>query len=160
MSQFASDIKKFNEMYGMASNEVPCIPFSNATGTESLRVQLLNRLEQFKRIMLDEVEEVELIKQRIAVGEEPINVLTDLADWLGDIQVFCASEMRKFGLDNDMVLSLIMGSNFSKLQADGTALFVDGKLQKGPGYWKPEPAIKRMLIASKVAAAGGEDDAS
>jgi hypothetical protein len=42
-----------------------------------------------------------------------------------------------------------MDSNASKLQADGTPLFVEGKLQKGPGYWKPEPKIKDLILSMK-----------
>jgi predicted HAD superfamily Cof-like phosphohydrolase len=69
-----------------------------------------------------------------------------LADLLGDIQVYCASEMRKFGLPQDDVLSIIMQSNFSKLGADGKPIYDErGKVQKGPGYWKPEPKISAML---------------
>jgi hypothetical protein len=38
-----------------------------------------------------------------------------------------------------------MQSNFSKLGADGKAIISEGKVQKGPGYWKPEPQIKELL---------------
>lgn len=74
-----------------------------------------------------------------------MEIFTELADLLGDIQVFCASEMKRFDIPLDATLRIIMDSNSSKLQADGTALFVDGKLQKGPNYWKPEPMIEEML---------------
>jgi predicted HAD superfamily Cof-like phosphohydrolase len=69
-----------------------------------------------------------------------------LADLLGDIQVYCASEMAKFGLPLDQVLAIIMQSNFSKLGADGLPIYDErGKVMKGPGYWKPEPKIQAML---------------
>jgi predicted HAD superfamily Cof-like phosphohydrolase len=71
-----------------------------------------------------------------------------LADLLGDIQVYCASEMAKFGLPLDEVLAIIMRSNFSKLGADGKPIYDErGKVQKGPNYWKwkPEPKIKELL---------------
>lgn len=146
-SRFRNDTKRFNKMYGMAVNEVPTIPFVSGVGNMSQRHQLLQRLAEFKKIMTDEINEVDLIYAKVAAGDPPSEVLTDLADWLGDMQVFCASEMMKFGLNNDVVLEIIMASNMSKLQADGTALFVEGKLQKGPGYWKPEPQIKRFIEA-------------
>lgn len=69
-----------------------------------------------------------------------------LADLLGDIQVYCASEMAKFGLPLDDVLETIMRSNFSKLGEDGNPIYDErGKVLKGPNYWKPEPAIKELL---------------
>lgn len=147
-TQFTKDILKFNKMYGLPVNESPCIPFKTSTANGgTARLQLLERLKQFKKILHDEVSEVDEIIAKVAAGDEPLEVLTDLADWLGDIQVFCASEMLKFGLDNEVVLSIIMSSNFSKLQTDGTALMVDGKLQKGPNYWKPEPKLRRIIQA-------------
>lgn len=153
-SKFHFDIVRFNAMYGMAANKTPTIPFTSSSEKGTARTQLLNRLKQFKTMLLTELHEVDEIAEKIKAGEEPIDVLVDLADWLGDIQVFCASEMMKFGLDNDLVLSTIMASNFSKLQADGSALFVEGKLQKGPNYWKPEPKLKKyfeLINASKDA---------
>jgi len=148
-TQFTKDIRKFNTMYGLSVNDSPCIPFKSTGGVDSKspQYQLVKRLEQFKKILKDELDEGDEIIEKIRAGEEPLEILTDLADWLGDIQVFCASEMLRFGLDNEVVLSIIMSSNFSKLQADGTALMVDGKLQKGPNYWKPEPKLRRIIQA-------------
>ena len=45
-----------------------------------------------------------------------------------------------------MLLAIIRQSNFSKLGADGKPIYDErGKVQKGPGYWKPEPKISEML---------------
>ncbi len=71
-----------------------------------------------------------------------------LGDLLGDVQVYCASEMAKFGLPLDEVLAIIMQSNFSKLDADGKPIYDErGKVMKGPGYWKPEPKIQALLAS-------------
>ena len=44
------------------------------------------------------------------------------------------------------VLNIIMDSNESKLGADGLPIYnADGKVLKGPNYWKPEPALRKML---------------
>lgn len=140
---FSNAIAQFNEMYQMPSNkwDAPSM--------------MKERLEQFKKMILDEVSEIDLILDKldkVMAGEgihendgSRMEIMTDLADLLGDIQVFCASEMQRFDLPLDAVLQIIMESNASKLQADGTALFVAGKLQKGPNYWKPEPKIEEML---------------
>ena len=71
--------------------------------------------------------------------------LTPVADLLGDIVVYCTSEAQRHGIPLPAVLDVIMDSNASKLQADGTPLFIAGKLQKGPGYWKPEAKIEELL---------------
>lgn len=136
---------------GMSSFEI-----SEVTHTNAL-VLLDKRMRDFKRTLLNEIEEVEDIIQKIGEsfatpqGEEPKysveDFLTDMADWLGDIQVYCASEMVKYGLPNNDVLGIIMQSNFSKLQLDGTTKYDEaGKVEKGPLYWKPEPKIKELIL--------------
>jgi predicted HAD superfamily Cof-like phosphohydrolase len=130
-------------MYGLAVNEVPTVLYSN-------RMHLAQRLKDFKKIMIDEINEVDQIIADIEMGHVvPTGVLTDIADWLGDIQVYCASEMLKFGLDREMVLSIIMASNMSKLGEDGQPIYDEtGKVLKGPNYWKPEPMIARYIEAA------------
>ena len=95
---------------------------------------------------MEEVHEMDEIIAAQHAGKDPLEVLTMLADLLGDIQVYCASEMAKFGLPLDQVLSIIMQSNFSKLGADGLPIYDErGKVMKGPNYWKPEPKLQAML---------------
>jgi len=105
------------------------------------------RLAKFKETLLEEIKEVDDIIAKL--GDPTISdadILTDIADWLGDITVYCASEAAKFGIPMREVLRVIMQSNFSKLQADGTVKYdANGKVEKGPGYWKPEPLIKDII---------------
>jgi predicted HAD superfamily Cof-like phosphohydrolase len=92
---------------------------------------------------IPQVEVIDYDSQRF---ENLLDLLTALADLLGDIQVYCGSEMVKFGLPIDDVLFIIMQSNFSKMGADGNPIYDErGKLQKGPHYWKPEPKIRELL---------------
>jgi predicted HAD superfamily Cof-like phosphohydrolase len=137
MSAFAEDIKKFNGIYKLPVNEKP---------TLDVGVPVAERLRAFKNILAEELDEIDDIIVA-AEGKTPdIEVLTMLADLLGDIQVYCASEMAKFGLPLDQVLAIIMQSNFSKLGADGKPIYDErGKVQKGPNYWKPEPTIQKLL---------------
>lgn len=112
-------------------------------------VFIKRRLEAFKATILKEVQEVEDIMDKLSHEsyESPTDFLTDLADWLCDMQIYCASEAVKFGIPNDEILGIIMDSNMSKLQADGSVKYdADGKVEKGPHYWKPEPQIKALLI--------------
>ena len=130
---FDDSIAVFNRMYKMESVS----PLTDS--------KIYNRLTEFRKMLEDEVQELDAIVIKAAKGESFLEIATDLADLLGDIQVFCASEMRRWNIPLNPTLRIIMDSNMSKLQADGTALFVDGKLQKGPNYWKPEPQISMML---------------
>ena len=138
-SKFSQELKVFNVMYGIPTPSKPTVT-----------PDLSARLHQFKAMLLQEVEEVDLIQGSITdyfPGETATAlILTEVSDWLGDIIVYCAGEMLRHGLPLDEVLSIIMASNASKLQRDGTALFADGKLQKGPDYWKPEPRILDALV--------------
>jgi predicted HAD superfamily Cof-like phosphohydrolase len=137
MSAFSEDIKKFNAMYKLPVSASP---------TLDVGVPVVERLQAFKNILAEELDEIDDIVVA-AKGETPeLEVLTMLADLLGDIQVYCASEMAKFGLPLDQVLGIIMQSNLSKLGADGQPIYDErGKVQKGPNYWKPEPAISALL---------------
>jgi predicted HAD superfamily Cof-like phosphohydrolase len=147
-NNFTDKIAAFNKLYGLPVNDVPCIPFSD-TPKRTVRSQLMARLDEFQSILHEEVREGEEITQKINAGDMPVEVLTEIADWLGDIQVYCASEMRKFGLDNDVVLGIIMASNMSKLGEDGKPIYDErGKVMKGPNYWRPEPQIRRYIEAA------------
>ena len=132
-------ITEFNNMYGLPCPSVP--------GTEMTSEALNYRLNRFYSILLEELQEVEDIEANISYSSKA-DVLTELADWLGDIMVYCASEMRKFGIPAEEVLDIIMKSNMSKLGEDGKPI-IDGrgKVLKGPGYWKPEPMIKALILA-------------
>jgi predicted HAD superfamily Cof-like phosphohydrolase len=158
---FESQILYFNGMYSLPIASYPTI-LPVAVDTAERR-NLANfttiglvaeRLKEFKKILLDEVSEVEDI---IAKCEESTSteedILTELADWLCDIQIYCASEMVRFGLPQKECMNIIMASNFSKLGADGKPILADGKVQKGPFYWKPEPRLKQMLLSSIAEAA-------
>lgn len=142
MSAFKKDIEAFNKMYGLPVNEVPTTLFTT-------RIELIERLQNFKKILEDEIDEMNEVVEMIRAGDMPEDVLTSIADLLGDIQVYCASELCKFGLDNDLILATIMASNMSKLGADGLPIYDErGKVMKGPNYWKPEPMLRRAIDAA------------
>ena len=150
MSQFSGDIIKFNAMYGMPVSEVPTLISAQ-------------RLKDFKSILakeLNEIDEIIIKMEAIEEGmandyapteEQVTDVQVSLTDLFGDLQVYCASEMVKWGLPLELTLQIIMMSNFSKMGADGKPIYDEqGKLQKGPNYWKPEPRLKLMLEAVAV----------
>ena len=137
MSKFSEDITTFNGIYKLPVNTQP---------TLDVGVAVVDRLRAFKDILGEELNEIDEIIEAAEANTPSLDVLTNLADLLGDIQVYCASEMAKFGLPLDATLELIMQSNFSKLGADGKPIYDErGKVQKGPNYWKPEPKIRAML---------------
>lgn len=142
MSDFSRDIEKFNGIYKLPVSAVP---------TLDVGVNAADRMVSFKDILMEEVQEIDEIIAAQKEGKSELEVLTMLADLLGDIQVYCASEMAKFGLPLDQVLAIIMQSNFSKLGADGLPIYDErGKVMKGPGYWKPEPKIAELLATLKA----------
>jgi hypothetical protein len=150
MTTFTRKIHAFNQMYGLPVSPVPVLP-ALIQGVSPM--QRLNDLGVILSKELGEIGEVREILLHArkhhpvpADREGQLDVLVALADLLGDIQVYCASEMAKFGLPNEMVLSIIMESNMSKLGADGLPILdATGKVQKGPNYWKPEPRIRALL---------------
>ena len=124
MTPFFQRVDDFNRMYGLPAPSTPTM-ISPV------------RLRQFKAMLLEEVAE----------GDSALDV-ADLADWLGDMIVYCTSEASRHGLPIEEVLHIIMDSNSSKLGADGTPIINQetGKVEKGPNYWKPEPKIRTLLM--------------
>lgn len=149
MSEFATKIEKFNRMYGMPVAAAPVPAGAPVQGQSQL-----DRLENFGKILGKELDELKEVIELFKAGGDHLAAMTALADLLGDLQVYCASEEAKWGLPHDTVLSIIMDSNFSKMGADGNPIYDDqGKLQKGPDYWKPEPKIYAALSGRVQAAA-------
>ncbi len=129
-TDFFDDIRKFNDMYKLHTPNVPTV--------------IPDRLKGFASIIQEEIEEAAGVEDEFNKSE--IAGLVALADWLGDIIIYCASEMLRWGLDPAEVLRIIMASNFSKLGADGEPIYDErGKVLKGPGYWKPEPRITNYI---------------
>ena len=131
--------KAFNALYKL--------PIAASPSFEKIP-DVSRRLTDFKKTLSDEVDEIDDI---IFSGdpEKEINVLVEIADLLGDICVYCISESVKYGIPLDKVLDIIMDSNMSKLNSDGTASYDEaGKVLKGPNYWRPEPKIKELLQAA------------
>lgn len=76
-------------------------------------------------------------------------ILVQLADWLGDMNVYNRSEALKYGIPLEGVLACIMGSNFTKLGEDGEPIKDEnGKVQKGPNFLPPEEHIYATLFES------------
>lgn len=140
LRSFDSKILYMNGMYKLPIAPYPSVSFLNGEAHSS-------RLANFGDILSEECKELdEVWSKSTQSGTQHIDTLTNLADLLGDIVVYCYSEAAKFGIPLSEVLSIIMDSNFSKLGADGQPIYDDrGKVQKGPFYWKPEPKIRALL---------------
>lgn len=138
MSKFQEQIKSFNRMYNLPCNEHPKLPEGYQAAAQ--------RISDFMNILQEEIEEGNELIDKLAIVTPLPEILSEIADWLCDIQIYCASEMRKFGLDNDACLSTIMLSNFSKLDEDGNPIYDSrGKVLKGTKYWPPEPRLREQI---------------
>jgi predicted HAD superfamily Cof-like phosphohydrolase len=140
-ANFNGDIRRMNVTYDLKQLDV----------TDHAAV--VKRLEQFKEIL--DKEFTELVDIQIAADapgdNTPERLLTtrvDMADLLDDIIVYCASEKLRWRIP-PQTLEVVMQSNFSKLGLDGKPIKnpVTDKFEKGPNYWKPEPAIRELLRA-------------
>ncbi len=143
---FYEQIDRFNALYRLPRPPAPTLGALGQTW--------LARMDQFLKVFREEVAEgEELAATYTAVNltkEGELAVLTQLADWFGDMVVYIASEARKYGIPLARVVEIIMDSNFSKLGADGKPLYDEatGKVLKGPNYWKPEPKLRELIEAS------------
>lgn len=154
MTSFNLDdrIEKFNKMYGLSCPGAPTMPPTRADAVTNLR--------NFYTILAEELDEVEelIVKLQDGITTQP-EILSEIADWLGDIMIYCASEMTKYGLEPSAVLDTIMASNMSKLDMNGNPIYDErGKVMKGPNYWKPEPQLQRYIVAAARQAAKEKQD--
>lgn len=54
---------------------------------------------------------------------------------------------RTHGMDLDAIVEIVHASNMSKLGADGRPILRDdGKVLKGPNFWRAEPLIAQHLV--------------
>lgn len=155
---FELAILKMNAMYRLPIAPKPStleeIKWQQAKfSTEMLPLNELDalrkRIHDFFGITLkDEIQEHESILNGIGnTYADDTEMLVELADLLGDIQVYCASEMARFGIPNQEVLEIIMASNESKLDEKGQPIYNEqGKFMKGPNYWKPESKIRELIL--------------
>lgn len=135
---FAKRIAAMNAMYMLPAQPSPVLPTAPA-----------DKLEKFKAILLDEINEIDEIVTAVERHTDPLDVLVAVADLLGDVIVYCRSEALKYGIPLEDVLAIIMDSNESKLGVDGKPIYDgNGKFLKGPNYWKPEPKIRELLQAA------------
>jgi predicted HAD superfamily Cof-like phosphohydrolase len=138
MKEFLENIDKFHDMCGLPKPNIPTL--YKVGGVQK-------RLKDFQKVIQNEINEgLDIFDKTLDGDTREIEILTELADWFGDIIVYCTSEARRYGIPIDKVLEVIMQSNFSKLAADDTPIIFEGKVQKGPNYWKPEPKIKEVLM--------------
>jgi hypothetical protein len=133
---FAQRILVMNEMYKLPIEFVP-----------TLGANTIQRIDNFGVTLADEISEGGDIIDAMDNGIDDLEALTMIADWLGDIVVYCRSEALKYGIPLEEVLEIIMDSNESKLGADGEPIYNEqGKFLKGPNYWKPETKIRGLLL--------------
>ena len=114
-------VKEFHEAFGIQNNEAP------TTALSKEEIQLRHDLIK---------EENEEYLEAALNGD-----IVEIADALGDQLYILCGTMLKHGLQHKMeeVFDEIQRSNMSKLGDDGKpVLREDGKILKGPGYFRPD----------------------
>lgn len=123
MAEATEHVRRFHDAFGISNATEP-------TGAIGDRDALL----RYKLIR----EENEEYLEAALKGD-----LVEVADALGDILYILCGTLLKHGLENkiDEVFREIQRSNMSKLGADGKPIYrEDGKVMKGPNYFKPDIA--------------------
>lgn len=136
-SAFAA-IQRMNKTNGAPLNAIPT----------DLGIQ---RIQQFKKIIKEEISEVDGILDRNPTGTPmTLEDMVKLSDWLIDICVYCMSECGRWGIPASKVFENIMDSQVSKLDETGKPIICPDtkKFLKGPNYKPPEPNIRRSLLES------------
>ena len=117
MSNFDS-VKKFMLTFGQDVKDKAGFPDKKI---QNLRVSLID-------------EELEELKQAIKDRD-----LKEVADALTDILYVTYGAGHAFGINLDQCFNEVQQSNMSKLGEDGKPIYnEDGKVLKGPNYFKPD----------------------
>ncbi|MBL6671035.1 MAG: nucleoside triphosphate pyrophosphohydrolase family protein [Flavobacteriaceae bacterium] len=129
MNKQIKHVEKFHDTFGIPNKYVPTADLFKAT------IALRHRL------MAEENEEyLEAALEGDAV---------EVADALGDMMYILCGTILSHGMQHiiEEVFEEIQASNMSKLGEDGKPIYrADGKVMKGPGYFKPN--IKAILERS------------
>lgn len=116
-------VRIFHETYGLPVKDEPNI---SDPKTNALRINLL-------------AEEVDELKEALEAGD-----LVEVLDALTDIQYVLDGAYLSFGLHDVKTAAFeeVQRSNMSKLGEDGKPIVreEDGKILKGPNYFKPDIA--------------------
>lgn len=117
------DVREFHETYGLPVKDAPDI---SDPKTNALRINLL-------------AEEVDELKEALEAGD-----IVEVLDALTDIQYVLDGAYLSFGLHpvKQVAFDEVQRSNMSKLGEDGKPIIraEDGKILKGPNYFKPDLA--------------------
>tara|TARA_X000000950_G_scaffold51141_1_gene60356 strand:+ start:975 stop:1316 length:342 start_codon:yes stop_codon:yes gene_type:complete len=89
----------------------------------------------------------ELIKEELGELKEAIENkdLKEVADALTDILYVTYGAGHAFGINLDKCFEEVQNSNMSKLDSNGRPIYNDnGKVMKGPNYFKPN--LEKILV--------------
>lgn len=123
MKKQIKHVELFHDTFGIPNEHAP-------------KVDISNELIQLRYRLMDE-ENIEYLEAAQA-GD-----LVEVADALGDMLYILCGTILSHGMQHKIeeVFDEIQRSNMSKLGADGKPIYrEDGKVLKGPGYFKPNIA--------------------
>ena len=133
-------VRQFHQVYSLPVKKVPSL----ATDRIHMRMGLIleETAELVGAVYGDEAQEImESAWTSAHSVDDGTRNLVETADALGDIVYVVYGMALEMGIDLPAVLSQIQASNMSKLMPDGSVkLRDDGKVLKGPDYFRPEIA--------------------
>ncbi|AOZ98208.1 pyrophosphohydrolase domain-containing protein [Flavobacterium commune] len=121
MQKQIDSVKEFHTAFGIGHSENPIADLGETKKT--LRYHLMKEENE---------EYLEAVKN---------NDLVEIADALGDMMYILCGTIIEHGLQDkiEAVFDEIQRSNMSKLGEDGKPIYrEDGKVMKGPNYFKPD----------------------
>ena len=99
--------------------------------------------DKINKLRYDLIKE-ELDELKVALDNKDF---LEVADALTDILYVTYGAGHAFGIDLDKCFQEVQSSNMSKLDENGKPIYnEDGKVMKGPGYFKPD--LKKILNLS------------
>ena len=123
MKHQLNSVKKFHEIYKLNYSEKP----STEIGLDTIKLRF-NLMDEENKEYFEAANNNDLI---------------EVADALGDMLYILCGTIIEHGMQNKIeeIFDEIQRSNMSKLDEDGNPIYrEDGKVMKGPNYFKPNIA--------------------
>lgn len=123
----AEVVREFHETFGLPVADTP-------------QMAGIGLARQRHQMFLSEVSE---LGSAVLEGDLP-----GIAQELADVVYVAYGTALTYGIDLDAVIAEVHAANMTKLGADGKPIMMDGKVQKGPYYMRPD--VARVLARQGV----------
>jgi hypothetical protein len=154
---FQFNIARMHDVYGLPKNTAPTldpalIGEDPVTRLDKFVATIESKLHEYSSGFADGRPSIrrKVIEATARPPENPAShdALTDIADWLADLSVYCRSEAMKFGLPHEDVQDAVLGANLTRSSIN-PPYDENGKFQSRAAT-PSSPSVKTILFSTTI----------